>query len=134
MDPLQHPGVRLRTFRETRKISLRDAARQLHTVHPALKDWEEGQQVPTSPNRDAIEVWTEGEIKADEWPLSARERDLISNAAKVVPAVSKTPTPAPASAPAVPDATQTQDELPASEHASGTSATAPDATREPTGT
>jgi hypothetical protein len=98
MDPTEHPGPRLRAFRETRHISLRDAARQLHTVHPALKDWEERQQVPTQPFRDAIEVWTQGEIRAAEWPLSMREREIIANAAQVVAAVAKVP-PAPKSAP-----------------------------------
>jgi len=97
-----HPGPRLRSFRDVRGISLRDAARQLHTVHPALKDWEEMQQVPTVPFRDAIEVWTGGEIKASEWPLSVREREIIASASRVVPAVAKAP-PAPKSSPSTSD-------------------------------
>lgn len=81
-----HPGVRLRAFREERSLSMREAARQLHVVHPALKDWEDGNQTPTAPYRDAIEIWTNGTIKAAEWPLTGRERQIASNAAMVKPA------------------------------------------------
>lgn len=83
----EHPGPRLRRFREGLGLSLREAARQLHVAHPALKDWEEEKQTPTSPYRDAIEVWTNGDIKASDWPLSGRERDIVENAAKVGPAI-----------------------------------------------
>ncbi len=66
---------------------MRKAADQLNVTHPALKDWEEEEQVPVAPYRDAIEVWTRGEIKAAEWPLNDRDRVLVENAAKVGPAV-----------------------------------------------
>jgi len=79
-----HPGLRLREFREARKISLREAARQLHVAHPALKDWETN-QVPTPPYREAIERWTNGAIKASDWPLSPREREIVANARQVGP-------------------------------------------------
>lgn len=82
----RHPGARLRSFRERLGISLREAARQLHVAHPALKDWEEEQQVPTAAYRDAIEVWTGGDIKAGAWPLSERERGIVENASMVKPA------------------------------------------------
>lgn len=83
----QHPGPRLRAFRERLGLSLRAAARQLNVAHPALKDWEEEHQTPTPPYRDAIEVWTRKEICAADWPLSGRERVVVENAAKVGPAV-----------------------------------------------
>lgn len=88
MPPSKRPGPRLRQFRERLGLSLREAARQLHVAHPALKDWEGEEQTPTAPYRDAIEVWTGGEIKASDWPLQGRERDIAQNAAKVGPAVS----------------------------------------------
>lgn len=81
-------GVRLRTFREERGISLREAARQLHVVHPALREWEDDRQTPAPPYRDAIEVWTDGRIKASEWPVSTREREIAERAAAVRRAVS----------------------------------------------
>lgn len=84
---LRRPGPRLKRFRETRGLSLREAARQLHVAHPALKDWEDETQTPSQPYRDAIEVWTEGDIKASEWPLEGREKQIAENAASVKPAV-----------------------------------------------
>ena len=86
---VDHPGPRLKTFRLDRQISLRGAARQLGTVHPALKDWEEMNQTPTLPFREAIEVWTGGGIKATEWPLSPREHKNLKKAAHVVAATAK---------------------------------------------
>lgn len=79
------PGALLRAFREERGLSLREAARQLHVVHPALKDWEEDDQTPTAPYRDAIEVWTNGHIKASDWPLHGRELQIVNRAALVKP-------------------------------------------------
>ena len=73
---------------------MREAARQLHVVHPALKDWEEGRQTPSPPYRDAIEVWTSGAIKASEWPAGESERKAVENAALVRPAVAPTSKPA----------------------------------------
>lgn len=84
----RRPGPRLRAIREKLGLSLREGARQLHVAHPTLKDWEEEAQTPTPPYRDAIEVWTEGRIKADEWPLEGREKEIAENAAKVKPAQS----------------------------------------------
>lgn len=78
-------GARLRAFREKNGVSLRETARQLHVVHPALMDWEAGLLVPSAPYRAAIEVWTDGAIKAAEWPLSTRERESTENAASVKP-------------------------------------------------
>jgi transcriptional regulator with XRE-family HTH domain len=86
MAPVRHPGVRLRAFREARKLSLREAARQLHATHPALKDWEDGGQTPMAPYRDAIEVWTSGDVRSDSWPLEGREKQIAENAARVKPA------------------------------------------------
>lgn len=81
----RHPGPRLRSFRKGRDLALREAARQLHVVHPALKDWEEGNQTPTAPYREAIEVWTNGEIKASDWPLTGRELQIANQARLVKP-------------------------------------------------
>lgn len=88
---LRRPGPRLRRFREDRDLSLREAARQLHVAHPALKDWEDETQTPSAPYRDAIEVWTEGDIKASEWPLEGREKQIADNAASVKPVVPRVP-------------------------------------------
>lgn len=74
-------------------LSLRESARQLHVAHPALREWEAGTQVPIAHYRDAIEVWTEGEIPAADWPLSPREREIVVNASMVRPVV---PRPKPA--------------------------------------
>lgn len=84
----QAVGKRLRRFRIGLKISLREAARQLHVAHPALKDWEDETQTPSPPYREAIERWSGGSIKATDWPVSARERDMAAQAAAVRPAVS----------------------------------------------
>jgi cytoskeletal protein RodZ len=84
MNDQVHPGERLRAFRLSRKITLRAAARQLRVKHPALKDWEDG-EVPSPPYRTAIEVWTLGEIRAADWPLSTKEREAVENAARVQP-------------------------------------------------
>jgi transcriptional regulator with XRE-family HTH domain len=83
---MRHPGRQLRAFREARGLSLREAARQLHVVHPALKDWEDEHQSPSAPYRDAIEVWTHGAIPSACWPVSDRERDIALRAAAVRPA------------------------------------------------
>lgn len=85
MVSLAHPGLRLRAFRKARNVSLREASRQLHVAHPTLKDWENGAQVPSPPYRDAIEVWTQEEIRAREWPVSPRERDVAGRAGAVRP-------------------------------------------------
>lgn len=92
-DPLP-PAQRLRAFREARKITLRAAARQLRVAHPALSDWETGDQIPSPPYRAAIEVWTRGQIAADEWPVKGREREAAENAAKVVPCADSIKVPA----------------------------------------
>ena len=84
-------GARLRVFREGLPLSLRAAARQLHVAHPALKDWESDEQTPAPPYREAIEVWTEGTIKASEWPLSGREHVIVENAGLVKAAVAAVP-------------------------------------------
>lgn len=84
-----HPGSRLKAFRIENGLSLREAARQLHVVHPALKEWEEGRQVPVPAYRDAIQVWTRGAIRAEEWPLSEAERKAVINAAQVVPVIAR---------------------------------------------
>lgn len=81
-----HPGARLRKFREAVKMSLREAARQLHVQHPTVKDWEERSKVPMAAYRSAIEVWTGGTIRAEEWPLSVRERGIVESAGRVEPA------------------------------------------------
>lgn len=86
MDP-SHPGARLTAFRKVRELSLREAADQLHTAHPVLGEWEKGTQVPAPAFREAIEVWTGGEIKVTDWPLSIREREITEKAALVVPAM-----------------------------------------------
>lgn len=78
-------GVRLREFRVARDLSLREAARQLHVVHPALREWEEDRQTPAPAYRDAIEVWTNGEILASSWPASPREREIAERAGAVKP-------------------------------------------------
>lgn len=83
----RHPGPRLRRFRIALGLSLRGAARQLHATHPALRSWEDEEQTPTAPYRDAIEVWTGGDIKASEWPLEGREKQIVANAAAVKLAV-----------------------------------------------
>lgn len=92
MVDLSHPGNRLRGFRVRHGLSLRRAAEQLHTAHPVLREWEAGAQVPAPAFRDAIEVWTTGEVKAIDWPLSLREREITEKASQVVaaePAVKK---------------------------------------------
>lgn len=76
----------MKAFREGLGLSLREASRQLHVVHPAYKEWEEGRQTPAPAYRDAIEVWTHGEIRASDWPMPSRERDIAEKAARVVPA------------------------------------------------
>ena len=83
------PGLRLRKFRKALGLSLREAARQLHTTHPALKDWEDEQQTPMAPYREAIEVWTGGDVKAADWPLEGREKQIADAAAAVRPATAK---------------------------------------------
>jgi transcriptional regulator with XRE-family HTH domain len=80
-------GPRLGAFRRRLGLSLRAAAVQLHVKHPTLKDWEEGGQIPAPPYRDAIEVWTDGAIKAAEWPIRPRELEIAENAGKVQAAV-----------------------------------------------
>lgn len=85
-------GARLRKFREGLGLSLREGARQLHVAHPALKDWEDESQVPTYPYRQAIEVWTGGTVKVEDWSLSDRELDIVKNANLVRPATARTGT------------------------------------------
>ena len=87
---VEHPGLQLRAFRVARGLSLRESARQLHVKHPALKDWEDGVQTPAPAYRDAIEVWTRGDIRADAWPVSTREREIIERASQVRPVESST--------------------------------------------
>lgn len=80
-------GARLRAFRESLGLSLRAAAGQLHVSHPALKSWEEGDVPPEPPFRRAIEVWTSGAIKEDDWPPAPREREYEAKASLVRAAV-----------------------------------------------
>jgi transcriptional regulator with XRE-family HTH domain len=79
-------GAQLRAFRKQCGISIREAARQLQIVYPALIDWEKGRQTPSPPYRHAIEVWTSGAILATDWPLSDREREVLAKTALVLPA------------------------------------------------
>jgi len=79
-------GTQLQAFRKRCGISIREAARQLRIVYPALIDWEKGRQTPSPPYRHAIEVWTSGEILATDWPLSDREREVLAKTALVLPA------------------------------------------------
>lgn len=81
------PNERLRAFRIRLGLTVRGAAEQLRVVHPAYIDWESGTQVPTQPYRDAIEVWTSGDIRASEWPLKEREAEIVEKAAQVKAAV-----------------------------------------------
>lgn len=78
-------GPRLRAWRESRSIGIREAARELHVSHQNLANWESELQNPLEPYREAIEVWTGGDIKAGEWPVSEREERARMNAAKVRP-------------------------------------------------
>src|SRR5262249_53257861 len=87
----RNAGSRLRRFREQRGISLREGARQLHVAHPALHAWEEEEQVPAPAYRDAIEVWTSGAVRANDWPLTEREQEIVENAARVRPATTPKP-------------------------------------------
>ena len=84
-------GAQLQAFRKRCGISIREAARQLRIVYPALIDWEKGRQTPSPPYRHAIEVWTSGEIRATDWPLSDREREVLAKTALVLPAKPELP-------------------------------------------
>lgn len=79
-------GKRLRAHRVRLGLGLRAAAEQLHVSHPTLRDWEEEEQIPSPPYRDAIEIWTRGDVKADSWPVSDREKETAKNASLVKPA------------------------------------------------
>lgn len=76
-------GARLRRFREKRGLGLRAAARQLHVSHPALRFWETNATTPSGPYRDAIELWTDGDIRAQDWGLTPREAQVAGQLAGV---------------------------------------------------
>lgn len=76
-------GTRLGRYRKALGLSLREASRQLQASHQALMLWESNEQTPSAPFRAAIEVWTGGDIKNTDWPLSERERSIVENAARV---------------------------------------------------
>lgn len=67
-------GSRLRAHRERLGLSLRAAARELGCTHVAWMAWEADEKSPSGPFRDAIEEWSGGDVPADAWPLSDRER------------------------------------------------------------
>jgi hypothetical protein len=66
---------------------MREAARQLHVAHPTIRDWEVGVKTPRAPYREAIEVWTNGTVRAAEWPLEGREKAIADSAGAVKSAV-----------------------------------------------
>lgn len=86
MAPIEHPGARLRSFRESLGLTLRQAAEQLHVSHPALRMWEMGQSVPSSPVREAIGLWSCGACPAEMWGLTPKEAKFAERLASVVPA------------------------------------------------
>lgn len=67
-------GARLQAWRKGRGISLRKLAVALGVSSPTLLDWEASRRKPTHPFREAIEVLTQSEIKATDWPISPREQ------------------------------------------------------------
>lgn len=83
---LKDIGSKLRAFRVSLGLSLREASVQLNVTHPALRSWEEGESPPWPMFRRAIEVWTHGTVKASDWPMSPRESELEHAAALVQPA------------------------------------------------
>lgn len=77
----------LRAFRMSRGLSQRQAGAQFSVAHVTFRGWELGTAVPSKRFRQAIEVWTEGEVTEVSWPISDRERRLEACASAVRPAI-----------------------------------------------
>jgi len=75
---------KLRGFLETRGVSQSAAARALGVTSVAVHQWVHGRARPRPDLRVAIERWTRGFLRADEWQ-TAREKDRARFALRVAP-------------------------------------------------
>lgn len=75
--PISRSAKALSDYRSKLGRSARKAAEELGTSHNALRSWELGRANPNPLFREAIEVWSEGKVRADGWGLNAREREIV---------------------------------------------------------
>ena len=80
------PGARLRAFRESLNLTLREAAEQLHVTHPALRQWELDEVIPSEPFRLALQKWSGGKLTSEMWGLTPREERIAEQLAEVATA------------------------------------------------
>jgi len=57
----------LRAFLQRHKLSQVAAASELGTSGPTVHEWCSGSKRPRPHYREAIEIWTGGEVKAGDW-------------------------------------------------------------------
>ena len=76
--------AKLKDFLERNKVSKAEAGRALGVTAAAVFGWIDG-NVPIEDHRRAIEVWTHGEVKADEWGLTRREQQAQAKSVEVKP-------------------------------------------------
>lgn len=61
------------------------ASADLGVTKTAVIQWKKGERVPNPVSRQAIEVWTHGEVRADDWVPGKVEREVRERAAEVKP-------------------------------------------------
>jgi hypothetical protein len=78
-------GVKkLRRFLKDNKIPKRRAARELLVSLTTVIDWLRGSKTPTVLHREAIQIWTNGEVSLADW-VSAKERKAAASVSVVEP-------------------------------------------------
>lgn len=76
------PHVRLREIRTQRRLSARQAARQIGVSHSVYLDWESGANSPSLSYRDSVRDWSGGKIASRSWPPTRQERRVAALRAK----------------------------------------------------
>jgi transcriptional regulator with XRE-family HTH domain len=82
---VQAPGrKKFKAFLKDNGIAKRRAARDLKVSAPTILDWESGTKTPTPENREAIRVYTRGEVTEQDWE-TPRDRKAEKRVATVKP-------------------------------------------------
>jgi len=66
----------LQQIRERRGLSRAVAARQLGCSPMTLMNWETGTTCPVAPFRVVIQLWSDGAIPMESWPLTKDEESV----------------------------------------------------------
>lgn len=81
-DPTATPGAQLRDWRvkQEPKLGIVAAAALVGVAHPTWIDWENGNRTPSLEKALAIELATNGEIRAESWGIDTKRVEDIEKA------------------------------------------------------